>query len=232
MQLELAEEAGVQAFVGALEEVGGVVVEGLAGAWHELVALHLEVEARDVRVLVDEAGGAVATEVGPAAGRNGRGTTACAFAASEGAGGDVIVALEDGARVRALDEGGEMTDAVEHGAAEGNGDLVGFAGVHIARRLCIAVALHEVAELAVVVGVLIEAVRDAGLEALELVVEDEVDDASNGVGAIHGGSPAGEHLHPLEQERRDGVEVGAVAAAGGAGRQALAIQEHQRASAP
>ena len=226
--LVVAEEADVQPHVRALEEVGRVVVEGLPGPGNEFIPEDLEIEPRDRRVgRVDVAGRGVAAEVRPATRRNRGRAAAGALATRQRAGGDVVVALQDRPGVGLLDEARDMAAAVQHAAAEGERELVGLAGDDVPVRHLVVVGTHQVAELAVVVGVLIAAVHVAGPETLEVVVEDEVDHAGHRVRAVHGGGAPGQDFHPLQQQGRYGVEVGAVAATRGAGRQALAVDQHQ-----
>ncbi len=79
-----------------------------------------------------------------------------------------------------------------------------------------------------VLRVLIGAAVVLDLNALERVVHDEVHDARDGVGTVHGRRTARQHFHPLDQRRRNVVEVGRV---GGrtARRHALAVDEDEGA---
>src|SRR5690606_41653436 len=49
---------------------------------------------------------------------------------------------------------------------------------------------------------------DVGLESFEIVAQDEVDDACDGVGAVDGGRAAGQYLDPLHQRARNRIGVG------------------------
>ncbi len=60
----------------------------------------------------------------------------------------------------------------------------------------------------VAVVVLEGVVLDFASDPLELGVQDEVDDARDRVGAVHGGSTAGEDVHPLHERGGDEVQVG------------------------
>ena len=64
----------------------------------------------------------------------------------------------------------------------------------------------------------------AHLDALELVVEDEVHHACDRVRPVHSRSTAGEDVDALHHERRNDADVGRFC---GAGRQALAIDQGQ-----
>ena len=82
-----------------------------------------------------------------------------------------------------------------------------------------------------VVGVLIQAMRVARLEAFVLVVEDEVDHAGDSVRTIDRRSATGEHFDPLQKETGNRVQVGAVPSIGGAWCESLAIDQHEGALA-
>jgi hypothetical protein len=79
--------------------------------------------------------------------------------------------------------------------------------------------------LVVVVGGL--AAFDVSLQASELLVRDEVDDAADRVRTIRGGGAAGVHVDTLDQQLRELADVGH---AGDVGRHhALAVEQRQRA---
>ena len=59
----------------------------------------------------------------------------------------------------------------------------------------------------VVVVVLVAAELDPASDAHEVRVQDEVDDARDGVGAVDGRRAAGEDVDPLHERRRDEVQV-------------------------
>ena len=68
---------------------------------------------------------------------------------------------------------------------------------------------------------------EIGLQTLELLVQDEVDHARHGVGAIDGRSAAGDDIHPLDQHLRQGVDVHcAIVVRRG---DAMAVQQHEGA---
>ncbi len=70
------------------------------------------------------------------------------------------------------------------------------------------------------------ALRDTP-EALELLVEDEVDHAGHGVRAVDRGGAAGHHVHALHQQLRQRVHVDRAVRRGR--RHARAIQQNQGA---
>ena len=65
-------------------------------------------------------------------------------------------------------------------------------------------------------------------EARELRVQDEVDDAGDGVGAIDGRGASGEDVDPLHERRRDEVQIGG-RGEGVAGRHPPPVEQRQRA---
>ena len=79
----------------------------------------------------------------------------------------------------------------------------------------------------IVVVILALAALQAGLEALEGLVGDEVDHAADGVRAIRGRGPAGDHVDLLDQQLRELADVGHAVDVGG--RDALAVQQGQGA---
>ena len=83
----------------------------------------------------------------------------------------------------------------------------------------------------VVVVVLVHAVLRIEPHAFELVVHDEVDDAGDRVGAVHGGRAARQHFDALDQRRRNLVQVGRGRGVLRriAGHQAAAVDQHERA---
>jgi hypothetical protein len=85
------------------------------------------------------------------------------------------------------------------------------------------VVMHEGAELTI------------ELDALEVLLHYEVDDASRGVGAINGGGTAGHDIDALDHCRRNLVQVGRRIRVFGvriAGAQAPAVDQHQRSLWP
>ena len=110
-------------------------------------------------------------------------------------------------------------------------DRIAMAPFH--RRLEMAAAAEQVgagrrAEIvAHGVGIGGNAGVDVGLEAGEFLVEDEVDHAGHRVGAIDGGSAAGDHIHPRNQHLRNGVDVHRAVVV--RRREAVAVHQHQGA---
>ncbi len=90
---------------------------------------------------------------------------------------------------------------------------------------------HEIGDGVVVLVVLVQAVLRVDAHALEVVVHDEVDDAGDSIGAVHGRSAARQHFDTLDQRRRDLVEIGRGRAVLRriAGHQSPAVHQHQRA---
>ena len=66
-----------------------------------------------------------------------------------------------------------------------------------------------------------DAVVQAELDALEILAQDEVDHAADGVGAVHGGGAFGQHVDAVDHVRRQHVDVRVD--------HALAVHQHQRA---
>jgi hypothetical protein len=77
--------------------------------------------------------------------------------------------------------------------------------------------------------VLVHAVLRIDPHAFELVVHDEVDDACDCVGAVHGGRTARQHFDALDQRRRNLIEIrrsrGVLRRI--AGHQAAAVDQHE-----
>ena len=98
----------------------------------------------------------------------------------------------------------------------------------------VAVTLHvaHAAEQRAAVDVaaaLFRGVEEAGhLQAGVVLAQDEVDDAADGVGAVHGRGPVLEHLDALHRGQGDPVQVHRVAL-GAVGGDAPAVQQHQGA---
>src|SRR3546814_10558527 len=47
----------------------------------------------------------------------------------------------------------------------------------------------------------------SGLHALKIILEDEVDHAADGVRSVDGRRPAGNQLYPVDESRRNSVQV-------------------------
>jgi hypothetical protein len=86
----------------------------------------------------------------------------------------------------------------------------------------------------VVVVVIVNAILDAEFYAFEVFAHDEVDDAGNGVGAVHGGRTTGQNFNALDQRDRDRVQIGERRAAIHDRRrlEAPAVDQDQRALGP
>jgi hypothetical protein len=76
-----------------------------------------------------------------------------------------------------------------------------------AARSGVAPVLVDLLRDRVVVVVLVAVPLHRAPEALELRIQDEVDHAGNGVGAVGGRGPAGQEVDPLHECRRDEVQV-------------------------
>ena len=70
----------------------------------------------------------------------------------------------------------------------------------------------------------------ADFRAFKVLLEDEVDDARNGVRAVHGRCAAGHDFDALKQAGRDGVDVDD--ARGGAARNTFAVDQDERTTRP
>ena len=83
--------------------------------------------------------------------------------------------------------------------------------------------------LGVTLAVAVEAVVGFDLNALEAVVHDEVHHARHGIGAVHRGRAAGEHVDPADQRHGNLVQVGCHVARA-ACRHPSAVYQHQGAT--
>ncbi len=95
-------------------------------------------------------------------------------------------------------------------------------------------APHRFSLIFLMVVVAVVAVGQVGLEAGEMLVDDQVDDTGHGVGAPGGGSAARHHIHPLDDAAGDGGKVHAAdrrraAGIGVRGHHPLAVEQHQGA---
>src|SRR5690606_2531748 len=61
--------------------------------------------------------------------------------------------------------------------------------------------------IGIAVASFVEAVVARNLNALEVLLQDEVDDARDRVRTVNGRTAAGHHVHALDQSRRNSVEV-------------------------
>ena len=83
--------------------------------------------------------------------------------------------------------------------------------------------------LGVPVAVVVDTAIGDEFDALEMIVELEVDDARDRVRAVNRRCAAGQHFDAVDQGVGDHVDVGGAATAWVAGAQTQAIDEHQRA---
>ena len=115
--------------------------------------------------------------------------------------------------------------AVGHGVVR-QGVLAGFT----ASRPAIVSRSFTAPGTAEVVLVPVEVVLGRDLDALEVLLHDEVDDAGHRVRAVHGRCAAGEDVDALDHLRRDLVDVRGRGCRGDAAvRHAPAVDQHQRA---
>ena len=130
----------------------------------------------------------------------------------------VTVALQHLFRVIHGCVGGDVATAVATVDADHQRQLLAFAVGHrvvrqgVLRRIAFRETRNGVAQLgaaraAEVVLVPVEAVLGRDLNALEVLLHDEVDDAGDRVRAVHGRCAAGEDVDPLDHLRRDLVDV-------------------------
>src|SRR5690606_31181488 len=71
------------------------------------------------------------------------------------------------------------------------------------------------------------AVAVTQLGAVEVLAQDDVDHAADGVGAVHRRSAVGQDLDALDRGQRDGVDVGARGGRHRVGRGATAVDQHE-----
>ena len=94
------------------------------------------------------------------------------------------------------------------------------------------VVTQKILDIAVVLIVLIETVLAVDLDALKVLFQDEIDDARDRIGAVGGRCAARHHVDPLDQRRRNLVDVGRyvlIRGTGVTGAEAPAIDQHQGA---
>jgi len=126
--------------------------------------------------------------------------------------------------------------AIGRAAARVAAELV--AGEHDAARV-VGRAEHQIAALAggteqersllgVAAGDIGRSPAEAQFGAVEILAQDDVDHATDGVGTVQRGGAVGQHLDALHRRHRDGVEVG-IAAQRRRVRRAAAIDQHQSA---
>jgi hypothetical protein len=113
-----------------------------------------------------------------------------------------------------------------------NGAEVARTAVPGAARNRVAGGPFEALHVAVVLAMLIDAGLHIQLHALEVVLHDEVHDAGDGVRTVGRRGAAGQDVHPLDQLRRNLVDVGSrvrVAGVRVADAESAAIHQHQGA---
>ena len=91
---------------------------------------------------------------------------------------------------------------------------------------------QKILDIAVVLIVLIETVLAVDLDSLEVLFQNEIDDARDRIGAVGGRGAARHHIDSLHQRRRNLVDVRRyvlIRGAGVAGAEAPAVDQYQRA---
>ena len=101
-----------------------------------------------------------------------------------------------------------MRAIVEKAASERHGHILAPAVEDAALRIWELPLVEQFLREFIAVVVLIAADLALDPEAIELRVEDEVDDTGDRVGAVDGGRAAGQHFDALDDRRRDTVDVG------------------------
>ena len=81
-----------------------------------------------------------------------------------------------------------------------------------------------------VVAAVGDAAHQVQLETFKVLVDHEVDHTGHGVGTIGSGRTAGDHVNPLQQGRRNVIDVHSAGL--GRRRNALAVDQHQGAVRP
>ena len=217
------EQARRPALVRTLEVVERAVVVGGAVAGHEPVALDLVVEA----LLAARPQQAEVRKGAP--GLGGRAGTPGAVGA-QGARAVVPAALQDRLDVAVRGVDGDVAPAA---AEAGPRDQRGVRDVAVPDRPVgglIAGLAHDPLPAPVAVAVLVLAELVLQLHALEVVEQAEVHNTRDGVRPVGGRGAAGQHVDGLDQRARDLVDVRADAAVDRrAGREAAAVDQHQRA---
>jgi hypothetical protein len=101
------------------------------------------------------------------------------------------------------------------------------------RESCVGIiGTQQTLDHAVVLVVLGEAVLPIDLDAFEVLLENEIDDAGDGIGAIGGGRATRHHIDPLDQRHRYLVDIGRDILIGGAGvtgTEPAPVDQHERA---
>ena len=71
---------------------------------------------------------------------------------------------------------------------------------------------------------------DIALQPVEIVIDDEIDDARHRIGAVNRRSTAGQHIDALQERRRDGIDVNGIAKTERQGTRS--VDQHQGAVLP
>ena len=214
------------ALVGALEIVQRRVVVGVLA----------RVRHQGARWVVREgvAGGAVDERALGRGARTATGEGIGGLGDAQRAGREITAGLQHRIGLAIADEDDRVALVVGEVRAHRDAEVGGGAvAAHVARQHEVP-GLHRAVDLASLVMVEDRTV-DVDLDALEAVVHDEVDHAGHGVGTVHRRGPACQHVHVLDQRRgnlvqvRGRIEGSAAGVVRVTGRQASAVDEHQRA---
>ena len=226
------EEAGGVAVVFPLDEVHRVEVVGVGGGVRDegLAAVGV---VDDIPLLAVRQGHGVEAAIGGVAGTDAAmqvvGDAARAGAGRDAAFAEVAGALEHRLDVAVGGVGGDVALVVRRVGADDDRHVVDAAVAADILGDRQAEAGQVLAGVAVALLVVVEAVLVVDLHAFEVLLHDEVDDAGDGVRAVHRRGAAGDHVDPVDQGRGDVVQVGDFRA-GVARHQALAIDEDEGAS--
>ena len=106
------------------------------------------------------------------------------------------------------DIGGHIAATLVEVGAGDQAEFLEFAVADVLRRRLDLAGRQQALHQFIVLAVLIGPVLGVDLQAFEVALHDEVDDAGDGVRAIGRRGAAGQHFHPLDQLGRDLVEVG------------------------
>ena len=212
-----------EALARALKIVAAGKVEGIGRAVEGPQRIAVGIEAQI------EAPGARSREArqsrlraGAATGQLGAG-----IARAERTGADVAVLPADRGVVRVAEVGGDIASAVVEIRAHDDIEI-DAAAVGARSRIGLSEGRQHALGAADAVFRVKEPTLKLRVESLKIPLEAKVDDAGDGVGAVDGGSAAGQHLDLLDELRRNLVEIGGHLGRRAEG-QALAVDENQRA---
>ena len=212
------------------EDPAGADLQNVAAAGADVVAL---VDVKGQRI-VHRLGIVNADRIVGEEGAIGRGRRAGAHQTGavgartvHGASRVVTVALGHLVGLAVADIGHEVAAAFRDLAAERHRGVEGAAIGGVAVRHREITQLEQALNRAVAVVVLVEAVLRIDLDALELRIHHEVDDAGDGIRTIDGRRAAGQHIDALHDRRRNEVDVGHRRGLGRVTRhQATAVDQH------